>query len=519
MTTPRDLDFIAAIADELPAAIWVGRAPGGETVYTNREFREILGLTAPPDAERGNYVGPYGVHTVDGSPYPEDRMPFERVLAARATVEVDDLVIHRHDGGRVHLRVFAKPLFDERGEVAYVLESFTDITREVLAERARAEGEARLRQAQRMDSIGNLAGGVAHDFNNLLATIKILSSLLRAGEVDPARIAAFGQIDQVTDSAAKLTRSLLGFARRGKNLSQRVALDAAARSVTEIVARTIDRRIDVRFEGDPVDVVGDVTQLEQVIMNLLLNARDAIEGSGTITVRTRAVHVDAARAATLPPLAPGAHAALEVSDTGTGIDPALRDRIFEPYFTTRATGSGAGTGLGLAVVYGVAQSHRGAVEVAPNHPRGTTMRVLLPAAEGPRPASTPPAASRALCCGQGKVLLVDDDALVRAAAALALRTSGYEVIEAADRVEAVERYARHQGELAAVVLDMNMPRMGGRETYLAMRERDASVPVLLVSGYALNDEAQAILDLGVRGFLAKPHDAAALSEAVARLLG
>ncbi len=253
-------------------------------------------------------------------------------------------------------------------------------------------------------------------------------------------------------------------------------------------------------------------------MNLLLNARDAIEGAGTITVRTRAVDVDAALAATLPPLAPGPHAALEVCDTGTGIDPALRDRIFEPYFTTRATGSGAGTGLGLAVVYGVAQSHRGAVEVAPNHPRGTTMRVLLPAAAGPRPESSPPAASRVLRPGQGKVLLVEDEALVRAAAALALRTSGYEVIEAADGVEAVERYERHHGELAAVVLDMNMPRMGGRDTYLALREHDAAIPVLLVSGYALNDEAQAILDLGVRGFLAKPHDAAALSEAVARLL-
>ncbi|MDB4928075.1 MAG: Sensory box histidine kinase/response regulator, partial [Myxococcaceae bacterium] len=380
MTTLRELEFIAAIADALPAAIWVGSAPRGETVYTNGEFREILGLTAPPDAERGNYVGPYGVHTVDGAPYPEHRMPFERALAARATVEVDDLVIHRHDGGRVHLRVFARPLFDERGEVTHVVESFTDITREVLAERARAEGESRLGQAQRMDSIGNLAGGVAHDFNNLLATIKILSSLLRAGESDPARLTAFAQIDQVTDSAAKLTRSLLGFARRGKNLSQRVSLDAAARSVAEIVGRTVDRRIEVRFEGEAVDVVGDATQLEQVIMNLLLNARDAIEGAGTITVRTGLVEVDAARAAKLGALAPGPHAVLEVIDTGTGIDPAVRDRIFEPYFTTRAAGSGHGTGLGLAVVYGVAQSHRGAVEVAPNQPCGTTMRVLLPAA-------------------------------------------------------------------------------------------------------------------------------------------
>ena len=519
MTPPRDLEFIASIADELPAAIWVGSAPRGETVYTNRAFREILGLEGPPEAQRGNYVGPYGVHTRSGEPYPEGHMPFERAVAARATVEVDDLVIHRHDGGRVHLRVLARPLFDEHGEITHVVESFTDITREVLAEQARADGEAQLRQAQRMDSIGNLAGGIAHDFNNLLATIKILSSLLRSGESDPARLTAFGQIDQVTDSAAKLTRSLLGFARRGKHLSQRVSLAAVARSVAEIVGRTVDRRIEVRFEGGAGDVIGDGTQLEQVILNLLLNARDAIEGAGTITVRTYPAEVDAALAARLPPLAPGPHVALEVSDTGSGIDPAVRDRIFEPYYTTRAAGAGHGTGLGLAVVYGVAQSHRGAVEVERNLPRGTTMRVLLPAAVGERAPSAPPVASRELRPGQGTVLLVEDEALVRVAAVQALRASGYAVIEAADGAEAVELFSRHHAELSAVVLDMIMPRMGGREAYLALRACDASVPVLLVTGFALNDEAQSILDLGVRGFLSKPYDAPSLSEALARLLG
>src|SRR4051812_35943587 len=143
---------ITKFADALPVAVWVGRAPSGECVYVNRKFEEILGITPPEGALRGNYVGPYGVHTTTGEAYPEDQMPYERVVRARAAVVIEDLVIHRHDGGRTHLRVFASPLFDERGELAYVVEAFTDKTKEVEADRARREGERQLEIAQKLDS-------------------------------------------------------------------------------------------------------------------------------------------------------------------------------------------------------------------------------------------------------------------------------------------------------------------------------------------------------------------------------
>ncbi|MGZ3478000.1 MAG: PAS domain-containing protein, partial [Polyangiales bacterium] len=239
-----DIALVKSIAADLPVAIWLGTVPEGKVVYVNRAFEEILGMGPPEDAARGNYVAPYSVHTREGAPYPEGQMPYERVLAARDTVVIDDLVIHR-GARKIALRVWAKPLFDSKGEITHVLEAFTDISREVEAERARTEGEARLRQAQRMEAIGNLAGGIAHDFNNMLAAIKILTSHLQRSESDATRLRFLGDIDGVVDTAAKLTRALLRFARRGEAVVQPVSIAELVTQVTELSRRTIDRNIEI----------------------------------------------------------------------------------------------------------------------------------------------------------------------------------------------------------------------------------------------------------------------------------
>jgi two-component system cell cycle sensor histidine kinase/response regulator CckA len=522
MPNTDDLALIAAVADNLPVGVWVARAPDGAFVYANRMFEEIMGLPARDDVARGDYAAPYGIHAPDGALYPNDRMPFERAIAARATVTIDDLVIHRSDGVQVHVRAHARPIFDAGGTITHVVVAFLDITREVQAESARAEGETRLRQAQRMESVGQLAGGIAHDFNNLLTTIKMLASLLATSEPDETKLKLLQQIDRVTDSAVNLTRALLGFARQGKNLVQRVALNDVVRAIAEISRRTIDRRIDVACDlrAAPGEVMGDVSQIEQVLMNLVVNARDAMpEGAGRLVLRTYDRTLDAMFAATHLPLGPGPHVVLEVSDTGVGIDPAIRERVFEPYFTTKTTGAVKGTGLGLATVYGVVQSHGGYVEVADNAPRGTTMRVYLVAASRSERRLTPRSVrpQAMLRRGHGTVLLVEDEPLVRRAALGALSYLGYDVIEAEDGARAVEIFRERHHEIRVVLLDMVMPRMGGRETYLALRECDPRVAVLLTTGFALNEEAQAILDLGVRGFIAKPYDVQALSEAIAQV--
>jgi PAS domain S-box-containing protein len=515
---PSASDIIATVAEDLPVGVWVARAPGGEFVYANRAFVEIMGMAARTDVAVGEYAAPYGIHSRDGSLYPEHSLPFVRALRERAMVVVDDIVIHRHDGRKVYIRAQARPLFDgTSGELTHVAIAFIDITCEVEHSEARAASEARLAAAQRMESVGTLAGGIAHDFNNLLATIEMLSFRLQRDETDPARLAEYAMIQEATRSAADLTRALLGVARRGKHLAAPVSLDQVVRNISELISRTFDKRIELCIEtGAGGDVLGDYSQLEQVLMNLLVNARDAMPDGGRLVVRS----YDAVPPAGEPRVTPqdGPHVVLEVSDTGVGIDPSVRHRIFEPYFTTKTGGAVRGTGLGLATVYGIVDAHHGAIEVLDNPPRGTLMRVWLPSV----PAVVRPAprarGERQVQTGSGTVLVVDDEPLVRRAFARALETLGYDVLLAADGVEAVDLYRERTGAIAAVVLDMVMPRMDGRATYLALRELDPSVSVLLTTGFALNEEAQSILDLGVRAFVPKPCDIETLSHTLARVI-
>ena len=504
---------VAIVAEELPVAIWMGRVPGGEVAYTNAAFREVLGVEPPVGAARGAFVEPYGVHTQAGAPYPEDQMPFERVIAARATVIVDDIVIHRHDGRRVSLRVFAKPIFDASGTMTHVLEAFTDISREVESERARAEGERRLARSQRLEAIGQLVAGIAHDFNNLLTVTKLSLSSLRSHETNATKMGALNQISAVTESAVDLIRSLIGFARRERQVAAPMLLEAAVRPVLDMAARTFDPRVSLRadLDAEGAMVLGDSSRLEQMIMNLVINARDAIPAKGEVVVRTTTWDIAERDAGTLPA---GRYVVLEVSDSGSGVDPAIRDHIFEPYFTTKTQGSVKGTGLGLSTVHGIVQALGGCIDVDDNEPRGTIMRVTLPRADAlppvvadddrsPEPASSPAAGPS----GSGRlVLVVDDEPLVRASMSASLEAHGFRVVDAADGATAVAIFAARHSELCAVVLDMVMPGMRGRDVYLELRKVGADVPVLLVTGSALDDEAQGLLQLGVDGWLAKPYD-------------
>ncbi len=351
-----DAEITRSLGDDLPVGIWVARAPGGELVYANGTFREIMGMEARRDVASGKYAAPYGIHTRTGELYPESRMPFIRALTSGATVVVDDIVIHRGDGGRVNIRAQARPVLHE-GAVSHVVIAFIDITREV-------EAESRLRLAQRMESIGTLAGGIAHDFNNLLAVVQLVSSSLANREKNPSSLEALNNIQQAADSGAKLTRALLGFARSSTHpLLVRVQVNEVVESVEQIVGRTLGSHIRVFLSlASRAEVMGERSQLEQVVMNLVLNARDAMAGGGSLCLRTRDE---------------GAEVIIEVADTGNGIPPALRQRIFEPYFTTR---SGVGTGLGLATCFGIVQGHGGSIAALDNEPHGALLRVRLPSA-------------------------------------------------------------------------------------------------------------------------------------------
>jgi two-component system, cell cycle sensor histidine kinase and response regulator CckA len=482
--------------------LWVARAPGGEFVYANRMFAEIMGQGGRDDAAVGGYSEPYGILTHDGKPYPEERLPFVRALQERRVAVVDDIMIRRPDRTVVYVRAYANPV--TRGDaVTHVVICFFDISREIEAEAAKSESERRLHRAQRLEAVGTLAGGIAHDFNNLIFGVKLLAAELAAGETDPQRRASLRMIDDVTERSAMLTRSLLGFAGRGKHRAVPFSLNDVIASMRELLTRTLSG-VQMSFQLGAIDrgtVIGDQSQLEQVVMNLVVNARDALnESGGRVVVRTKTEQ---------------GNVVLEVVDNGPGIPPELRERVFEPYFTTKNSGSQRGTGLGLATVFGIVESHKGTIEIADGlEGKGATVRVALPAAltaaEQPTQVAETPVEP-----GSGTILVVDDDLMVRRAVSMTLRGLGYTTFEAASGVEAVELYRQHHSIIRAVVLDVIMPGMSGRATYTAMRAVDPSVAVLLMSGYTKNEDVHALLQQGARGFVMKPYSVEVLARSLA----
>ena len=470
------------ITNELPLGLWVARVPSGELVYANKTFQEIMGIAARDDVGVGGYAEPYGICDRAGRPYPEDRMPFVRAIEAREQVTVDDIVIHRHDGRHVYIRARARPLFAADGTLEMVSIAFLDITREVEAQRE-------VQRIQRLEAVGTLAGGIAHDFNNLLTGVQVLADALRETEVDIDRREQLETILHATTKASALTKALLGFARRGKHLSQPVDLSATVRSVSNLLSRTLNRAVAIELDVQEVlPVRGDPTQLEQVVMNLVLNAAEAMPDGGRVHIR-------------LQPR--GDQLELEIHDEGPGIPEAIRDRVFEPYFTTKTGGDArTGTGLGLAMVLGIVEAHGGSVELAPTN-QGARVRVLLPTMEPTPPRSTRPT-----------VLVVDDEPLVLQASRAALRVCGCDALLAPGGKEALQLLGDHPVDL--VLLDLVMPGMDGAETYAALAARHPELPVVVCTGFAANDRVQELLDAGAAGLLAKPFSLDELRAAVQR---
>lgn len=543
---PSEQDIINALADDLPVAVWVARAPTGQEVYTNREFAEIMGQHLA-HVRVGGYSEPYGILTYDGKPYPEAQLPFVRALIERRKIVADDIMIRRPDGSIRYVRAFARPV-EKDGEVSHVVIAFIDITREVEAEKAKADSEARLARSQRLEAIGTLAGGIAHDFNNLIFGIKLLAAELAASETDPKRLASLRMIDDVTERSAVLTRSLLGFARRGKHRAMPVALNDVVQAMHDLLTRTMTGVV-ITFELDAAlrgTIIGDVSQIEQVVMNLVVNARDAVKDkNGRVVVRTRSVAASTNAAAATNRHGNGhgsglgdgqgeghgsAHGSslgsvvLEVSDDGPGIPLEIRDRVFEPYFTTKNHGSQRGTGLGLATVFGIVEAHGGTVEIDDGlDGRGATLRAFFPAVdaavvEAPEADANGNSNSGYIATGTGTILVVDDDHLVRRAVASMLKTAGYMVFEATSGAEAIALYREHHPVIRGVVLDMIMPGLNGPATFHELRQIDPNVNVLLMSGFAMNEDVQVLLDAGARGFVTKPYSPEGLSRALATAL-
>jgi two-component system, cell cycle sensor histidine kinase and response regulator CckA len=383
--------------------------------------------------------------------------------------------------------------------------------------------EERLRQTQNLKAIGTLAGGVAHDFNNLLTGILGYTWLLKqnadpTGEVYRAATV----IENAAERAAELTRQLLGFARQGRHQEIELDLHALVREVTALLGRTFDRAITIRhqLQAERSLLCGDPGQLHQALLNLAINARDAMPEGGELRFATEVIPDQRVPRAEHARLQPGDHLLLEVADSGSGIAPGDLPHIFEPFFTTKAQGKGSG--MGLAMVYGIVQDHAGAIEVHSQPGQGTTFRLFFPLLDEQRTLLAKDSAGRPAAGtparGTGLVLVVDDEDLVRSMAKELLEELGYRVLTARDGIEGLEVYRESAQHVDLVLLDLVMPRMGGRECLRALQRLDPKVRVLLSSGW-LGDEQErgAPLD-GAAGFLPKPYQLAVLASAVARAL-
>ncbi|MBW1681120.1 MAG: response regulator, partial [Deltaproteobacteria bacterium] len=375
--------------------------------------------------------------------------------------------------------------------------------------------EAQLQHAQKMEAVGTLAGGIAHDFNNLLMGIQGYTSLmlLKIDSKHP-HYQKLRNIEKYVQSGAELTKQLLGFARGGKYDVKPTEINELLRLTSRMFGRTKKEiRIHEDYAPDLWAVEVDQGQIQQVLLNLLVNAWQAMPGGGDLYLKTRNVTLGATSASGFS-VRPGAYVKISVQDTGIGMDENIRRRIFEPFFTTKEIGRG--TGLGLASAYGIIQNHGGIIDVFSEEGTGSTFEIYLPATV--KPVTAEESASQQILEGPETVLLVDDEEMVIEVGSEILKELGYEVLVARSGREALEIYARNANRIDMVVLDMIMPDMGGGQTYDRLKELDPNVKVLLSSGYSEDGEAGEILKRGCNGFIQKPFDIKSLSEKLRGIL-
>ena len=378
--------------------------------------------------------------------------------------------------------------------------------------------EQQLRQAQKMEAIGRLAAGVAHDVNNILAAILGHASLLKVRSDPQGQYWQTGDvIDKAVRRGQQLTSQLLGFARQGKHHHVSVDFHGVIQEVVSLLSRTLDKSISLSpvLDASHCWVMGDPNQLYQVLMNLALNACDAMPHGGTLTISTTNELIDAEGGRRKPGLAPGRHLLVKVADSGVGIPQDIKNKIFEPFFTTKEKGKG--TGMGLAMTYGIVKNHQGYIGVSSEAGEGTTMNIYLPVAVECTDHTHADGAD-SLFLGHGHILVVDDDEVVASVAAELLEHLGYRVAVVTSGDQAVEYCQKHHGNVDLVLLDMIMEGMNGAECFSALRQLDPDLSVIMCTGYDRNHAIQELLNEGVAGFIQKPYDITELSGVVRDVL-
>ena len=504
-----ELERQAALLDEATDAIVV-RDLDHRVQFWNRSAERIYGWTS------ATAIGGDILELIH-----DNRERFERAHAKllERGAWTGEFQLRRQDGGYVMVDARWTLLRDDDRPTA-VLAIHTDVTEQ-------RRMELHLARAQRLESLGTLAGGVAHDLNNVLSPILLAAEMLRSDEADPTRV---GLLDLITDGARRggdMVSQVLAFARGVDGERTAVAVDELLAGVGVIIRETFPRNIVLRIDHDvPVPpTLGDRTQLQQVLLNLAVNARDAMTDGGTLTIAVSAVDLDGQYLVEVDNASPGEYVVIEVIDDGHGMSPDVLDRVFEPFFTTKE--QGAGTGIGLSTAAGIIRSHGGFVRAYSEPGVGSRFRVYLPTLDttvADQPANDDDTATEGdatmgatVSAGGATVLLIDDERAIRVMTRRTLESAGYQVVEAGDGAEAVAVMARADADVDLAIVDMMMPVMDGPATIHALRSLEPGMRIVATSGLD-GGRTKQVRASGVRHFLPKPFTVRQLLDAVSAAL-
>jgi PAS domain S-box-containing protein len=505
------------VARAVSDVVWDWNIPAN-TLWWSEGFHTTFGF---PVAENQP-----GIESWSGHIHPDERVrvvaDIHHAIATGTESWSADYRFQRKDGSYVFVQNRGYILRDAAGRATRMVGGMRDLTEQ-------KHLEAQLLRAQRMESIGDLAGGIAHDLNNVLAPIMMSIELLKLdANDDPRRARILEAIHVSCCRGADLVRQVLTFARGLGGQRVAILLPHMINEIEGVISSTFPRNIRISTEvaSDLWPVLGDPSQLHQVLLNLAVNARDAMPQGGALVLTAANLIIDAQYAGTATGLHRGAgqetkagpHVVLQVTDTGLGMSPEIQARIFEPFFTTKPPGLGTGTGIGLATVHTVVKSHGGFLELESKSGHGTTFKIYLPADPELR-VQQPVAAPRELPRGRDElVLVIDDEASIRSITQQTLEAFGYRVITAADGAQAVALFARHVPPVALVVTDMMMPIMDGPATIRVLKSIDKQVRIIAVSGLSDRNNVLRASEAGIHDFLPKPYTAETLLVLVREVL-
>ena len=502
------------LCNSLPQLVWTCQ-PDGPCNFLSKQWIDYTGV---PAEEQLGYGWLEQLH-------PDDREPTVAAWQAAVDSGSDFFVefrIRRHDGEYRPFDTRAVRLRDAHGHTVRWVGSNTDITERKQTEGRQKNFEAKLQQAQKLESLGVLAGGIAHDFNNLLMGVlgNAEIALLELPPESPAR----GDPQHITTAAlraAELTKQMLAYSGKGKFVVQGLHLSKLVEEMAELLQVSISKKVVLKYNfGDKLSTIeADAAQIRQVVMNLIINAAEAIgEKSGVVTVSTSVIEADRSYLSETyldENLPEGYYVCLEVADTGCGMDEQTRQKIFDPFFTTKFTGRG----LGLAAVLGIVRGHGGALKIYSQPQRGTTFKLLFPSSQQPVEEAVGPSATEQEWRGSGVILVVDDEETVRIAAKIMLERRGFTVLTAEDGRAALEVFRSRVDEIVVVLLDLTMPRLDGEETFRELRRIRPDVRVIISSGYNEQETTSRFAGKGLAGFLQKPYGIRPLGEKIRQVLG